>query len=107
MDITGAKSEAASLLKDNISSISEATGLSQADCTQILNSLDIDSWEVTSLPSSVTETGSYSGTIAGISGTITLYDDPEYITLITDDQTITMKIPESAQVYLSYLSQKW
>lgn len=103
IDISGLKDKAASTLHDNLDTISAATGLSEADCAQIVYSLDVQNWEAAVLPSTAQETGSLSGSYAGIDGTITFYDDPEYITVNAYGQNVTMRLPESAQAYLPYL----
>lgn len=103
IDMSGLKDKAATALHDNLNSISAATGLSEADCAQIIYSLDVPSWEATVLPNSVEEAGSLSGDYAGIEGTITFYNDPEYVTIDAYGQNVTMRIPESAQAYLPYL----
>lgn len=103
IDVSGLKSKAASALHDNLDTISAATGLSEADCAQIVYSLDVQNWEAAVLPNSAVELGSISGSYAGFDGTLTYYDDPEYVTVDAYGQTVTMKIPESAQTYLPYL----
>lgn len=103
IDVSGLKSKAASALHDNLDTISAATGLSEADCAQIVYSLDVQNWEAAVLPNSAEELGSISGSYAGFDGTLTYYDDPEYVTVDAYGQTVTMKIPESAQTYLPYL----
>lgn len=103
IDMSGLKDKAATALHDNLGSISAATGLSEADCAQIIYSLDVPSWEAAVLPNSAEKAGSLSGDYAGIEGTITFYDDPEYITIDAYGQNVTMRIPESAQAYLPYL----
>ena len=103
IDVSGLKDKAANALHDNLDSISAATGLSEADCAQIVYSLDIQNWEAAVLPNAAEEAGSLSGSYAGIDGTITYYDDPEYITVNAYGQNVTMRTPESAQAYLPYL----
>lgn len=103
IDMSGVKDKAASALHDNLDSLSAATGLSEADCAQIVYSLDVQNWEAAVLPNSAEEIGSISGDYAGIEGTITYYDDPEYITVNAYGQNVTLRIPESAQAYMPYL----
>ena len=103
IDMSGLKDKAANALHDNLGTISAATGLSEADCAQIVYSLDIQNWEAAVLPNSAEEMGSLSGSYAGLDGTITYSDDPEYITVNAYGQNVTMKIPETAQAYLPYL----
>ena len=103
IEASGIKTQAMRALQDNIDSISEATGLSTADCNQIIYGLDLKSWEATVLPNSAEEVGTLSGDYAGIDGTVTFYDDPEYVTVDAFGQTVTMRVPESAQSYIPYL----
>ena len=90
-------------MDENLSAISATTGLSEADCAQIVYGLDIKSWEAAVLPSATEEIGTFSGDYAGIDGMITFYDDPQYVTVDAYGQTVTMRIPASAQAYLPYL----
>ncbi len=103
INMSGAKGTAVDTLLSNLGTISDLTGLSQADCAQIIYGLDIESWEVSTLPSAAEASGSISGEYAGIDGTITYYDDPSYITVNAYGQNITMKVSSSAENYLPYL----
>ena len=50
------------------------------------------------------KTGSIDGGSLGVDGTITLYEDPGYVTVNAYGQNVTLEVPGSAQSYLSYLS---
>lgn len=103
IDASGLKDKAMRAMHDNLGTISATTGLSEADCAQIVYGLDINSWEATVLPNAVEEAGTLSGNYAGLDGTVTFYDNPEFVTVDAYGQSVTMRIPESAQAYLPYL----
>lgn len=103
IEASGLKTQAMHALQDNIDSISAATGLSTADCNQIIYGLDLKNWEATVLPNAAEEVGTLSGDYVGIDGTVTFYDDPEYVTVNAFGQKVTMRIPETAQSYIPYL----
>ncbi|MEG0323988.1 MAG: hypothetical protein RR547_06025 [Raoultibacter sp.] len=103
IDASGLKDKAMRAMHDNLDVISTTTGLSEADCAQIIYGLDIKSWEATVLPNAAEEEGTLSGHYAGIDGTVTFYNDPEFVTVDAYGQSVTMRIPESAQAYLPYL----
>ena len=68
-----------------------------------LDQLDIDSWQATPLPAEARETGTFSGSYAGVDGSITTYEDPGYVTVEAYGQTVTLEVPASAQEYLARL----
>lgn len=49
-------------------------------------------------------TGTMDGSAPGVNGTVTIYDDPGYISVEVYGQTITLAVPESAPAYLAYLA---
>lgn len=104
IDATGLKSQLENTLYENVDNIAALTGLSTSEATSAIESLDIESWTATTLPSDATETGTVSGEYEGIEGTITTYDSSEYVTVETLGQKITLAVPESAQEYLPLLS---
>ena len=85
-------------------SIAAATGLSENQVDQAIEQLDIDGWQAASLPSTATATGTIDGSALGVSGTVTTYDDPGYVSVEAYGQTVTLAVPESAQAYLPYLA---
>ena len=68
------------------------------------DALDIQSWEVTSLPEGAEKTGSANVSYSGTDATITTYDDPSVVTVTAMGQDITLAVPDSAQTYLPFLS---
>lgn len=103
LDATGLKSKAKAALENNRDKIAAATGMSDAEVDAAIAGLDIDSWEVTSLPEGATETGSSSISYGGTDATITTYDDPNVVTVDAYGQKVTLAVPDSAQGYLPYL----
>lgn len=104
IDASGIKGRVAQTLEENIETISRYTGMTEAEVDVAIADLDIDSWTATVLPSDVQVTGTVSGDAAGVDGSLTLYDDPDYVTVNAYGQEITMLVPESAQQYLPYLT---
>ena len=123
LDASGLKSKANEALKSNRDRIAEVTGLSRSQVDDAIDALDIESWEVTSLPASASKTGSTdienwevttlpddasptgsaNVTYGGTDATITTYDDPSVVTVEALGQDITLAVPDSAQSYLPFL----
>lgn len=103
LDASGIKSKAEDALYSNAADIAAQTGMSEDQVNQAIDSLDINSWSVTSLPSGVKETGSQNVSYGGVSAEVTTYDDPSYISVTAEGQTFTLEVPESAQEYMSLL----
>ncbi len=103
LDATGLKSKAKAALENNRDKIAAATGMSDAEVDAAIAGLDIDSWEVTSLPDGATETGTSSISYGGTDATVTTYDDPSVVTVDAYGQKVTLAVPASAQDYLPYL----
>ena len=103
LDATGLKSKAKAALENSRDKIAAATGMSDAEVDAAIAGLDIDSWEVTSLPDGATETGTSSISYGGTDATVTTYDDPSVVTVDAYGQKVTLAVPASAQDYLPYL----
>ena len=58
LDVSGLKSKAESALRGNTDRIAEATGMSSSQVDAAIDALDIQSWEVTSLPQGAQKTRS-------------------------------------------------
>lgn len=104
IDVSGYKEKLSQTLDNNREAIAHATGMSLAEVDVAIANLDIENWQACSLPSDAVSTGSYAGDYAGISGTVTTYQDPGYVTVNASGQEITLEVPESAQSYLPYLA---
>lgn len=103
IDASGAKSRVQEALESHVNEISAATGLPVSTVQQGVSDLAVQSWTVTTLPDTAQETGTYSGSAAGVSGSVTTYADPSYVTVDAYGQTLTFEVPASAQQYLPYL----
>lgn len=103
LDVSGLKSKAESALRGNADRIAEATGMSSSQVDAAIDALDIQSWEVTSLPEGAEKTGSANVSYSGTDATITTYDDPSVVTVTAMGQDITLAVPDSAQTYLPFL----
>ena len=103
IDASGIKTKAEDALYSNAADIAAQTGMSESQVNQAIDSLDIENWSITSLPSDVEATGSQSVSYGGVSAEVTTYDDPSYISVTAEGQTFTLEVPESAQEYMSLL----
>ena len=103
LDASGLKSKANEALKSNRDRIAEVTGLSRSQVDDAIDALDIESWEVTSLPASASKTGSTAISYGGTDATITTYDDPSVVTVNAMGQDVPLAVPDSAQSYLPFL----
>lgn len=103
LDMSGLKSKAAEALANNRDRITEATGLPASQVDAAIDALDIESWEVTSLPASASKTGSADVSYGGTDATITTYDDPSVVTVNAMGQEVTLAVPDSAQDYIGFL----
>ncbi len=104
LDTTGLKSQIKDLITSHSSEIAQYTGLSEPQIESAIDELNIDDWEVVSLPSNAVVASTIDGSDYGVDGTITTYDDPNYITVSAYGQEVTLEVPESAQAYLSFLA---
>lgn len=104
LDASGIKGRIDETLRDNAPTIASATGLSESQVNDAIDSLDITSWSAVPLPSDVTAKDTVSGSYGGVSGSVTTYDDPSYVTVETGGQTLTFAVPEGAQAYAQLLS---
>ncbi len=100
---TGIAGQIEDLINSHVDDIANITGLSTSQIESAVEDLNIDEWTAISLPDGAVATRTVDANAYGIDGTITLYEDPSYITLEAFGQTITFEIPESAQALLSFL----
>lgn len=103
IDINGYKQQAADALTANREMIAEATGMSLDQVDRAISDIDIEKWEACALPSDASAVTTYNADYAGMSGTVTTYQDPNYITVNTSGQSVTLAVPPSAQDYIPYL----
>lgn len=104
LDASGLKSKANEALKSNRDKIAEVTGMTPSDVDAAIDALDIENWEVTTLPDGASPTGSANVTYGGTDATVTTYDDPSVVTVNALGQNVTLAVPDSAQPYLPFLS---
>lgn len=104
IDASGVKNKVQTALENNVGRIAEKTGMSEAQVSAAVDALAVESWQATTLPEEVESTGSFSGSYGGMSGTITTYEDPSYVTVEAYGQEVTLEVPAEAQQYLPYLS---
>ena len=106
LDVADVKGKVNSAIDQNKDSIASATGMTAEEVDDALDQLDIDSWQATPLPAEARETGTFSGSYAGVDGSITTYEDPGYVTVEAYGQTVTLEVPASAQEYLARLQSR-
>jgi hypothetical protein len=68
-----------------------------------VHELDIGAWDAVSLPADASVAQRQSFDYGGTSVSATLYDDPAYVTVEAAGQSLTFRIPESAQRYRELL----
>ena len=100
LDSTGIKKTIESEIRSRADSLAEETGIPRSYVDEVINNLDIQNWEVVSLPEGATETGSFSINAEGTPINVTTYDNPELLTVSAYGQDITVEVPASAQKYL-------
>lgn len=103
LDASGLKEKADAALRGNIDAIARKTGLPASAVESAIDSLDITSWEVTSLPAGATPTGTSAVDYDGMAATVTTYDDPAVVTVNSNGMDVTLAVPPSAQGYIRYL----
>ena len=103
LDASKIKSRIDYELRSHAGDIAAASGMSTEQVDAAIDELDIGSWKVATLPDDAKATGSFSTAYGGMSGTVTTYDDPSYVTLTTGGQDITLEVPASAQSYESLM----
>lgn len=104
IEVSGIKGRIEDALRSNMGEIAAATGLSEAQVSSAIDQLDISSWSATTLPADAVATGSFNTSYGGVSGTVTTYRDPSYVTVSAGGQDVTLAVPASAQQYLPYLA---
>lgn len=103
LEASGIKAKADEVLRSNAGKISQKTGLPVSAVESAIDSLDIPSWQVTTLPADATATGSSTINYNGTTATLTTYDDPSVVTVTTGGVDVTLEVPASAQGYMQYL----
>lgn len=104
IDASGIKGRINDTIDEYKTDIINATGISEDVADSIIEDIAVDDWQAATLPDEAIETGTIDGSVYGVDGTVTTYDDPGYITVEAYGQTVTLAIPESAQEYLPLLS---
>lgn len=104
IDTAGVKEHIETELYDHAGDIAEQTGIPQSVIDNAIETLDIKDWQVTSLPDTAVESGTFSIDTGDVAANITTYDDPSIATVEAYGQTLTLEVPESAQPYMSLLN---
>lgn len=103
IDAGGYKQKVTDALLENRDIIAKASGADPAEVDRIIKDFDIENWEACVLPSDAAAVSSYDANYAGLTGTVTTYQDPSYITVSVSGQDITLSVPPEAQDYIPYL----
>lgn len=104
IDASGVKTAVEDSLIAHAHDISSATGISTTQVQNVIESLDIDDWQVVTLPADAAATTTISGSAAGVPASLTTYSDPNYVTISAYGQNIDLAVPASAQQYLPMLA---
>ena len=104
IDITGVKGHVDSLLREKAGSLAEEWGVSQSVAEEVIDSLAIEDWRVTSLPADAVKTGTSTVRAKDVDVTITTYEDPGILTVGAYGFSLTMEVPESAELYTPFLN---
>ena len=99
LDKTGAKTHIESELHAQAGKISEQTGLPVEVVNSGIEMLDIEDWEVTTLPADAVSVGTFETDYRGKTVKVTTYEDASYVTVDAYGQSITFNVPESAQTF--------
>ena len=99
LDKTGAKTHIESELHAQAGKISEQTGLPVEVVNSGIEMLDIEDWEVTTLPADAVSVGTFETDYRGKTVKVTTYEDASYVTVDAYGQSITFDVPESAQMF--------
>ena len=99
LDKTGAKTHIESELHAQAGKISEQTGLPVEVVNSGIEMLDIEDWEVTTLPADAVSVGTFETDYKGKTVKVTTYEDASYVTVDAYGQSITFDVPESAQMF--------
>ena len=105
IDASGVKGAVSDALMSHAGDIANATGISSTQVKNVIEGLDIDDWQATTLPADAEQSAVISGSAAGVSATLTTYTDPSYVSVTAYGQTIDLAVPQSAQQYLPLLSK--
>lgn len=103
LDAIGIKEKADALLHDNADLIAKKTGLPASVVDSMIDELDIQSWQVATLPSDAVPQGSADLEYEGTTVTLTTYEDPSIVTVQTRAGSVTLAVPPSAQATINAL----
>ena len=103
IDSSGIKQSVEGTLRSYSQEIAQAIGTNPTQVNNMIDTLRIPDWQASSLPNNAVAAQSYTIIRDNFDAKITTYDTPEYVTIHTHGQDVTMKVPPSAQSYLPYL----
>lgn len=103
IEATGLKTRIDSDLRERGYELVEKYGLPDALADQLVDSLAIGDWEVTSKPQDVAETSRFTLDVENNPLEITTYDDNSVVSVGAYGQEVTFAVPEPAQVYMPYV----
>ena len=104
IDASGVKARAQEALESNADAIANRTGLPLKVVDDAIESLDIESWQVATLPKDAQSTGTFDLDYNGMAADVTTYTDPSLVTVAMYGQTVTLAVPETSPPYLRYLT---
>lgn len=90
-------------LRAHEADIAQRIGASVEDVNKLVDDLDIGSWEAVDAPSDTAGATHIALDYADSPVDVTLYDDPQYVTIDAGGQQVTLRVSDAAQQYLQYL----
>ena len=98
-----ARQAADALAQAQADALAMAADMTTEQAERLLGDLDFNGWKTTELPDTVTPLNTIQGDVLGSRGSITVYDNLNYVTIGVNDYVITLSVPQDAQQKLAYL----
>lgn len=103
LDNMGGLNTVEDTLRDNVITLATDSGLTVNQVSTILDGLAISTWETCDMPEGLKEVTSFDYKMGDIETTITIYDDPAYLTASFMDIPVTFAVPKDSQEYIDYI----
>lgn len=90
-------------LLENDGLIAQYLGVPTSDVDQLVQNLDLASWEAVDAPQDLSVQNEYAAEYQGSPVSAKVYDDPHYITVNVAGQEVTLHVSDAASQYVQYL----
>ncbi len=94
---------ASQVVKEQAKKIAQSIDWSADDVEAFLEKYDLAGLEPTTLPADAVERKTVTKQFLGESVNLILYEDRSYITMVTEDSSVTLSVPEDKQRYVALL----